>query len=649
MDANVEREDPLWRKVLSKVLSKIKAKFSATANAHQNRIRRQKAVVALLTHRLPFIKLALFLLGYVWMLSIPSTPLSMNTYIDENALQPAQVSTYWNWGDVHAADRYLEQLEALKHANATSIDRAQVLRKEFSKLGLSASTQEYSFSLSSGVTRGANAYAVISSPRGSGTEAMVVSASWASLTDEGDGMLNLRGISTVLALAGFLKRYSLWAKDIVFVISDGHLDGMHAWLSAYHGSTQQNLVAEELKISSGVIWAALNIDYPGHSFSHLGIFFEGINGRLPNQDLLNSFERISRYTGGVPVTVYDHLHPQEDTINKQGKTWIPSMIRNHQGVISYAYHARNVVRHLKYQARGRASGVHGLFHQFRIDAITIFAVPSTGPHGFHAIGRVVESTLRTMNNLLERLHASFFFFILTGPERFIKIGGYLPSAILISVAMMFQGLGTWVDAAWVLDDSEESSQTREKASNSPLKWRKRRRPVIPALLIMAATHTFGGLLFFILTRSWFMKSCQILSPTLFIFFAIIPLLTLTISKPTSENAPLPTVLKALNLCFASTVISITAVLNFSLAVFFSVLLGVPLAITSSSSAAPIRALRYAAHLLLGFGWLFLGQEEMKAAILSWEVLSVWFAPVICLVYVPLVLQASIVCILPSCS
>ena len=90
---------------------------------------------------------------------------------------------------------------------------------------------------------------------------------------------------------------------------------------------------------------------------------EGINGRLPNQDLLNSFERISRYTGGVPVTVYDHLHPQEDTIIKQGKTWIPSVIRNHQSIVSYAYHARNVVRHLKYQARGRASGVHGLFHQ----------------------------------------------------------------------------------------------------------------------------------------------------------------------------------------------------------------------------------------------------------------------------------------------
>jgi len=35
---------------------------------------------------------------------------------------------------------------------------------------------------------------------------MVISASWLSRTGDGDGTLNLRGISTVLALAGFLKR-----------------------------------------------------------------------------------------------------------------------------------------------------------------------------------------------------------------------------------------------------------------------------------------------------------------------------------------------------------------------------------------------------------------------------------------------------------
>ena len=43
----------------------------------------------------------------------------------------------------------------------------------------------------------------MNSPRTSGSEAIVVSASW--LSQVGDGSYNLRGIATVLTLAGFLK------------------------------------------------------------------------------------------------------------------------------------------------------------------------------------------------------------------------------------------------------------------------------------------------------------------------------------------------------------------------------------------------------------------------------------------------------------
>jgi glycosylphosphatidylinositol transamidase len=53
---------------------------------------------------------------------------------------------------------------------------------------------------------GTNAYAVLSSPRTSGTEAIVISASWLSRIDEGGGTMNLRGVATIMALARFLKR-----------------------------------------------------------------------------------------------------------------------------------------------------------------------------------------------------------------------------------------------------------------------------------------------------------------------------------------------------------------------------------------------------------------------------------------------------------
>ncbi|PPQ64654.1 hypothetical protein CVT26_002744 [Gymnopilus dilepis] len=631
------------------ILVKFKEFFRPSGNIHEKRIRRRMRLVSQLNRRLPLIKIALFLVGYLWMLLLPAPDLGRTTYIDENALQPAQVNTEWSWADVHVADQYLAQLERVRDANYSSQQRAQWLNEEFGKLGLSSSTQSYSFTPGVSTQNGTNAYAIISAPRHSGTEAIVISASWLSRTGGGDGTLNLRGISTVLALAGFLKRHSYWGKDIVLVVSDGYLEGMQAWLGAYHGVSQAGLFAEPLKLTGGVIWTALNIDYPGHSFSHLGIFFEGLNGRLPNQDLLNSVDRISRYTGGVPVVLYDHLDPREDPSVNQPPSWLSAAIYDVPQVKSFLVQAKNIARHLRYQANGRGSGVHGLFHQFRIDAITLYAVPATGPHGFHAIGRIVESSLRTMNNLLERLHASFFFYILTGPQHFLKIGLYLPSAVLISVAIMFHGLSTWVDAGWVQETrqvAEKTASGEQETADQAIQWRRRQRPITGALCIMVATHIYGFFLLNVVSSTWFAHNHQLLSAAVFVIFSLLPLAALGIPQESrSDDAPIASILKAFNLCFTSTIISIITVINFALAASMAVLLGLPLIVSTPSPSLPLKLIKYAAYACLGLGWLIFAREETMRSLWYWEVLRVWFAPFVCIVYVPLVIQCGIACLL----
>lgn len=73
------------------------------------------------------------------------------------------------------------------------------------------------------------------------------------------------------------------------MIGDNYFDGTYAWLNAYHGTIPHSqfhsppplsyqrgytdLDTELLELTSGVIWNALNIDYSGNSFSHLGVFF----------------------------------------------------------------------------------------------------------------------------------------------------------------------------------------------------------------------------------------------------------------------------------------------------------------------------------------------------------------------------------------
>lgn len=133
----------------------------------------------------------------------------------------------------------------------------------------------------------------------------------------------------------------------------------------------------------------------------------------------------------------------------------------------------------------------------------------------------------------------------------------------------------------------------------------------------------------------------------------IPLLVVMARPPPShpaQVASLSSLIKSLNLCLASTVISITSVLNFSLAATLAVLLGLPLSLASPSSgpsAAVTRLVKYLAYVALGFGWIAWAPGETARAIWNWEVLGVWFAPFICIVYAPLVLQAGIVCLLPS--
>lgn len=101
-----------------------------------------------------------------------------------------------------------------------------------------------------------------------------------------------------------------------------------------------------------------------NSSGHL-LCLEGLNGRLPNQDLINSFQLISKHSGGVPITVYDHFDSQEFPASQTNfvPPWVPGIVRNNEEVKEYFYRAHNILRHVGYQARGCASGVHGLLHQ----------------------------------------------------------------------------------------------------------------------------------------------------------------------------------------------------------------------------------------------------------------------------------------------
>jgi hypothetical protein len=74
--------------------------------------------------------------------------------------------------------------------------------------------------------------------------------------------------------------------------------------------------------------------------------------------------------------------------------------------------------------------------------------------------RVTEGVLRTYSNLLERLHHSQFFYLLTSPQRFIQLGTFLPVALVPSLAMTLRGLLLWASEGAAADQRAASLVAR---------------------------------------------------------------------------------------------------------------------------------------------------------------------------------------------
>nr|XP_016482454.1 PREDICTED: glycosylphosphatidylinositol anchor attachment 1 protein-like [Nicotiana tabacum] len=71
-------------------------------------------------------------------------------------------------------------------------------------------------------------------------------------------------------------------------------------------------------------------------------------------------------------------------------------------------------------------------------------------------GRLVEGVIRSVNNLLEKFHQSFFLYLLTSPNRFVSVGVYMiPFALLVAPLPM-------VAASLFADASRKNSGMENK-------------------------------------------------------------------------------------------------------------------------------------------------------------------------------------------
>lgn len=267
----------------------------------------------------------------------------------------------------------------------------------------------------------------------------------------------------------------MWSKDIILLLPPDSTTGTQAWVDAYHDAHDSNHIAP-LPLKSGALQGAIAIDYPHEQRYHeLHIIYDGTNGQLPNLDLINSIVNIAGGQMGIETTV-QQMTGHTDSYQDRLQTMLRGMLR--QGV-------------------GYPTGPHSGFIPYHVDAITLQPT-GEGWHDEMAMGRVVEGSFRSLNNLLEHLHQSFFFYLLMQKNRFVSIGTYLPSAMLLAANFTIMAIFLWVKSGQPTAKGKNDGMER-KGDTVPGSWSPLavERNLLSPLTFVAICHSISAIPLFV--------------------------------------------------------------------------------------------------------------------------------------------------------
>ncbi|KAG1461820.1 hypothetical protein G6F46_005036 [Rhizopus delemar] len=336
------------------LLAKLKERWMSKNTDSLVDLEKRARLFRLLQRFAPVLSFVLFFIGIIWILILPYDGYSKGTYISENALLPGQANVEYGYNDIKTAEDYIHKLSRVQDKDSET--RAQFIQKEFRLSGFVSAVQHFTFDNNGYNTKGANAFAIHKAPRSDGKEALILSAPWVSRTGE----YNTNGIALLLSLAKLFKRNVYWAKDIILLVTDQGKAGTQAWLDAYHGMEDGDEFSAIVMPRSGTIQGAVNLDFPGtQDYETLGIFFEGVNGQLPNLDLINTIVAVvERSNLPIAITLHDTTkHPFSDIKDNE-----------------YLRSLFNMLNSMRFLVLGHPSSDAGLYLRYRIDAVTIHVV-----------------------------------------------------------------------------------------------------------------------------------------------------------------------------------------------------------------------------------------------------------------------------------
>ncbi|XP_032900893.1 glycosylphosphatidylinositol anchor attachment 1 protein [Amblyraja radiata] len=406
-----------------------------------------------------------YVAGITWFLGLAFEPFILRMYTSENAMGSTMVDENFVFGD--RALSYARELSGhRKRAAGMPVDW---LLKTMSGFGLETHAHSFSRTLpfpdeirERYMVKGTNVYGILRASRAASTESIVLSTPV-------EMKHNSQAAGLLLALASYFRGQIYWAKDIIFLFNEHDMIGMEAWLEAYHDVNVTEISSSAMQGRAGTIQAAITVEMSSDVVTSFDISVEGLNGQLPNLDLVNLFSSFCQ-KNGVLCTIQGKL-PRSDVDTLEG----------------YLHSLHTLLLMVLKQGSGKAQGDHGLFLRYHIEAVTVRGINSFRQYKFDmvTVGKLFEGMVRKLNNLLERLHQSYFFYLLPSLSRFVSIGLYMPAFIFLLLILLLTALDLWIKL------SKGSSSQKEPMEEE----------VRPGLLTMVTplliSHAMGLALYFV--------------------------------------------------------------------------------------------------------------------------------------------------------
>ncbi|GLI60072.1 hypothetical protein VaNZ11_002103 [Volvox africanus] len=227
-------------------------------------------------------------------------------------------------------------------------------------------------------------------------------------------------------------------------------------------------------IRAGVIQQAVVLEaLAGASYDTSELLVVGHNGLLPKLDMYYLLKYTFNFPFSSALWRSDRLSGSQRALATWLESVMPDGLLTPHALRSYSRRLLTGLQFSWHQAVGLPSASHAAFKDFMVDAATVRLIQRNGPsfpsgrvdeqqlhHRALILSSSLELTLRSLNNLVERVHHSSFLYVLTDHDRYVSVERYVLPAVALAVAIQLQ-------AAWSMAAIQRLLSTPPGAAPKP--------------------------------------------------------------------------------------------------------------------------------------------------------------------------------------